>query len=240
VAAGALVLTGCVIGETGDPEIIANSSVTLTGTVHWPDDAGVFADVWFEYGTTDAYGQSTQRKAVQEHSPGETPVSTRISDLVPETTYHYRLCSSDHKDGYGTCGVDQIVTTSGDRDSVYGEGGYPLDFGGSRYAQVVASGGPGYLEGTGFVHGVDVLPPRDLRLEWGGTGPIGCLRVEGNNAVVGFTFHDPVFGEMRQLVYIQDNGATGDRFGLAVWYSGCPAPDPSLATNAGSFVVEDG
>lgn len=238
---GALVLAGCVIGETGEPEIIANSSVTLTGTVHWPDDAGVFSDFWFEYGTTDAYGQSSQREAVQEYSPGETPVSTRISGLLPETTYHYRLCTSDHKDGYGTCGIDQTVTTSGDRDFVSGKGVQPMQFGAYTAVEVVASGGPGYLDGTGSLGGAIFVPPGHL-VSWGGPADVSCIRVEGNNAVVGLITYDPIGGEISQLLYIQDNGASGDRWGLTSWTPpGCPAPDPSLATIAASdFVVEDG
>src|SRR3954452_22516902 len=87
----AFVLSGCLLSPTGDPQIVADESAVLTGTLR----SSTFlegATYWFEYGTSTAYGSSTPRSApgIQQ---GTTPVSEVVDGLTPGTTYHYRLCS---------------------------------------------------------------------------------------------------------------------------------------------------
>jgi subtilase family serine protease len=67
------------------------------------------AYVW-QYGATPAYGQAT---AAAGAGAGQTPVSvsSTLSGLAPNTTYHYRLAASN---GYGTTyGYDFTLRTAG-------------------------------------------------------------------------------------------------------------------------------
>jgi hypothetical protein len=69
------------------------------------------AYVW-QYGTTTSYGQAT---AAAVAGSGQAPltVSSKLSELLPGTTYHYRLAASN---AFGTTyGYDFTVKTSGSR-----------------------------------------------------------------------------------------------------------------------------
>jgi hypothetical protein len=62
---------------------------------------------YFEYGTTTSYGESTPALELR----GETTqaIEAHIGELLPETTYHYRLIAAS---AYGTVeGADQSFTT---------------------------------------------------------------------------------------------------------------------------------
>jgi hypothetical protein len=71
---------------TGGASDISSSAATVHGTVD-PDGASV--DVFFEYGTTTAYGQTT---AVERTGPnqGATPFSATLTGLPARTRIHYR------------------------------------------------------------------------------------------------------------------------------------------------------
>jgi hypothetical protein len=80
---------------TGPPENVGASGATLTGSV---DEAST---VYFEYGTTTAYGVTTPRQDV-----GVGAVEAAITGLSAETTYHYRLRTDTE------VGADRTLTTS--------------------------------------------------------------------------------------------------------------------------------
>jgi autotransporter-associated beta strand protein len=79
------------VAATGAPSNATSSSATLIGAVN-PN--GVQASVYFEYGLTTAYGQSTP---VQKIPAGFTTISVQAPNLplIPNAAYHYRLVASN-------------------------------------------------------------------------------------------------------------------------------------------------
>jgi hypothetical protein len=73
---------------------ISLSGAILTGSVH---AYGMNTMVTFEYGTTTAYGNTVS--AIQNPLSSNLPVnvSARIKDLLPETTYHFRIKAENEK-----------------------------------------------------------------------------------------------------------------------------------------------
>jgi hypothetical protein len=72
---------------------------------------------------------------------------------------------------------------------------------------------------------------------------VECVRAEGNIAVVGYSWGDPIMGPTTGWMVIEDNGPAGDRVGLRIGEQGCPAPDASLLSTAvpvsvGDFVID--
>jgi autotransporter-associated beta strand protein len=79
------------VPATGSPANVTTSTATLVGAVN-PN--GVQASVYFEYGLTTAYGQSTQ---VQKIPAGFDTISVQAANLslIPGGAYHYRLVASN-------------------------------------------------------------------------------------------------------------------------------------------------
>lgn len=79
------------IAATGAPANVTASSATLVGAVN-PN--GVRASVYFEYGLTRAYGQSTP---IQSIPAGFSTVSVQAPNLplIPNAAYYYRLVASN-------------------------------------------------------------------------------------------------------------------------------------------------
>ncbi|MEJ2616848.1 MAG: fibronectin type III domain-containing protein, partial [Ignavibacteriaceae bacterium] len=86
---------------------ITENSATINGTIN-PN--GSLSTVVFEYGTTTSYGN--QITAVQSPVTGSQDVSVtaNLTDLQPNTTYHYRLKGTN--DGGVSLGSDITFTTS--------------------------------------------------------------------------------------------------------------------------------
>ncbi len=85
---------------------VTTSGAVLNGTV---DPAGASVNVFFQYGPTTAYGQTT---GVQSSGPvdGATRFSATLSGLAPATTIHYRTVAVSD---FGTfTGADQALTTA--------------------------------------------------------------------------------------------------------------------------------
>ena len=85
---------------------VNSTSATLTGGVY-PN--GLDTTWWVEYGTTNAYGQTT---APSDAGVGPAPVSVtgQLTSLLPSTTYHYRLVAQNSSGT--TYGYDYTLTTS--------------------------------------------------------------------------------------------------------------------------------
>jgi uncharacterized delta-60 repeat protein len=78
---------------------------TINGTVN-PN--GIITSAWFEYGTTTSYGQTTTSQP-QGYGTSANFVSAAISDLTPNTLYHYRIAAQN---GETTAyGADMTFTT---------------------------------------------------------------------------------------------------------------------------------
>ncbi len=76
---------------TLDPAVVTASTATLRGSFVNP--AGYTTTVWFEYGTTTAYGYSTPTQAYA--AAGAIQASVDISGLLEKTVYHYRLATQN-------------------------------------------------------------------------------------------------------------------------------------------------
>jgi hypothetical protein len=97
-----LVSTGASSGATV-------SAVTLTGTI---DPQGWDTGYRFEYGTSTAYGASWPTIDIDMGAlTGSQPVTIYLQNLLPATTYHYRLVA-ENGGGIGY-GADQTFTTEG-------------------------------------------------------------------------------------------------------------------------------
>ncbi len=73
----------------GTPSAVAETTATVTGTVDTND--ATLASCRFEYGTSEAYGQSTPCPAALAAGSANQPVSATLSGLAPNVTYDYRL-----------------------------------------------------------------------------------------------------------------------------------------------------
>ena len=75
----------------GEPATnVAATSVTLNGSITGESYDGT---VYFEYGTTTAYGNATPEQTFQ-HGLAATTVSAPVTGLQPFLTYHYRLAAA--------------------------------------------------------------------------------------------------------------------------------------------------
>jgi phosphodiesterase/alkaline phosphatase D-like protein len=108
------IVSGLVMGQspspptatTGTASAIGLSDATVYGTVN---ANGVSTTVFFEYGTTNSYGST--EFAIQSPVTGtsDTEVSALIYELLPNTTYHYRVVAQGtHGTAYG---ADMTFTT---------------------------------------------------------------------------------------------------------------------------------
>lgn len=98
---------------TGPATEVGETSATLNGEAA-PDLANGGDDVAaceFEYGLTEAYGQTVSCSPALPYSAA-TSVSSGVTGLTPGTTYHYRLAIEDTK-GIPAHGADLTFTTFG-------------------------------------------------------------------------------------------------------------------------------
>jgi streptogramin lyase len=109
---------------TDPPVIVGNASATLAGTVV-PE--GAATTYRFEYGQNAAYGSSAPAPEGEVAATTEGQhVTASITDLQPETTYHYRLVAAN-SGGAGE-GIDQVFTTNsaGEQSSARLPAGFSL------------------------------------------------------------------------------------------------------------------
>lgn len=82
------------------------TAATLTGHAANPD--AVAANVYFEYGTTTAYGKQTSTQPLAAMT-GSTGFTAPVSGLAPSTIYHFRVVAVN-PDGMSV-GTDQTFMT---------------------------------------------------------------------------------------------------------------------------------
>lgn len=205
---------------------------------------------WFEYGPTGAYGSSTTPAARWLRSRVGSPVTAVVDGLEPDTEYHYRLCGED-AEGVGGCGADRTVRTTPTVDSVLGSAVHRSivpELGAVEAASVHAASAS---DGTAPTGRASTMPGSDY-FRYPDSGPVTCLRVDGNRATVGFeVINDaappPPEPPRYRLIVVEDNGPTGDRV-LHQPFEGdptaCPAPTAELRgdrdpVEQGNFTVHD-
>jgi hypothetical protein len=108
VVAGAPGIGGPAYGSGAQDGYIAAASgdgATLAGGVY---ANGAPTTVYWQYGTTSAYGQQTPLTAVGS-GPAAVPVRAALTGLAPHTVYHYRLVAENR---YGASyGYDSTFTS---------------------------------------------------------------------------------------------------------------------------------
>jgi hypothetical protein len=91
---------------TGSTSNVGQGGATVSGTV---TPSGQSTTYYFEYGSTPNYGFETSPTDAGSGVASES-VSTTLSGLISNTTYHYRLVAASN--GGTTLGGDQTFTTS--------------------------------------------------------------------------------------------------------------------------------
>lgn len=223
-----LLLAACGYGETGPADGVTFSAARLHGDVR--NTRAETTAWWFEYRPTVTYGHETPHQSAAVASPATgVSVIADLAGLAAGTEYHYRLCARG-VDGRGTCGADATFATSG-RGSVSGSG-IVADLG---FGYVIGGSAQAASTGTGeAATGTAVISPGSLYFKIADSGPVSCVDVVGNRAAVGFeSFVDlgqPDPQPVHRVLYVEDNGPTGDRIGfgdLAAPYDDCPTPTAS-------------
>ncbi len=111
--------------ETEAASGLGATQATLKGSV---DPEGAETKYYFEYGTSTKYGSHTAEASAGEGSTSEK-VSTAVTGLTPDTTYHYRIVASNH--GGTSYGADmQFVSRPADVSfkPAKGSGAFPVAF----------------------------------------------------------------------------------------------------------------
>jgi hypothetical protein len=100
---GPLILPGSVIAS----EVLATTAM-VTARVN--PEGGVGASYHFEYGTTEAYGESTPEESLSGGDFEDQVASAQLSALAPGSVYHFRavVTNAAHETTFGS---DQTFTT---------------------------------------------------------------------------------------------------------------------------------
>lgn len=123
---------------------VTQTSATLKGTVD-PNSESV-GECWFEYGTSTAYESSTRCTRSLEGGHAPVAVSTSITGLQANTTYHYRLVATN-AEGWPSYGGDETSKTLVATDTAPGgentttSGGGGNSNGGSLVSSIGGDGG---------------------------------------------------------------------------------------------------
>ena len=92
--------------ENEHVENLLPSTVTLAAELN-PE--GHETTYHFEWGVSEAYGESSPTKTLPSEGFDPEAVEAEIEELIPSTTYHFRLCATNSA---GTvCGPDTTFTT---------------------------------------------------------------------------------------------------------------------------------
>jgi len=103
---------------TNDATSVTSNGATLNGTVNANNASAM---VTFEYGLTNSYGTTVTATESPVVGMTDTAVSTVVSELLPNITYHYRVVAVN---GAGTTnGFDQTFTTAASFYNISGNAG---------------------------------------------------------------------------------------------------------------------
>jgi hypothetical protein len=219
-----LAAAGCEYGEATGVSDVTDISATLHGTVHSTD---LLPEYWFEYDDAPRHVEGQGLVFASRTFGGEWaccgPMLTATDvagGLRPDTTYHYRFCIRT-EDGRGMCGAPKTFRTKpDDRDVVAGSVAVPIapELGAAHAVSVSVRAEP---DGSVPVGRVSRLMGT-YYFRYPDAGAATCLRIVGNRAAIGF---------VAEIVYVEDNGATGDRFTHELTAAApLDCPDPSTTT----------
>ena len=93
---------------SASPAVRTATGFELKGTVY---NYGGTTTYHFEYGTTTAYGTSVPTPDAEAGTALFSPVSEQITGLLPDTTYHWRLTSTNSLEGTAST-ADQTFSTA--------------------------------------------------------------------------------------------------------------------------------
>ena len=182
---------------------ITSEAVTLHGSVNANNAEAV---VSFQYGTTTAYGASIDAEPGVVDGSSDTNVSATLSDMTPDTTYHFRVVATNSE---GTSyGADQSFTTLSidndiDKDDILDEweienyGNTTLDR--DDYTSMDTDG-DGYSDLEEYLNGTDISIP-DKFID-------GSLYLMGNvSYTLGTGTYTQVFGTAGTNNIVLESGA---------------------------------
>ena len=234
LGAALVFLTSCEYGEATGVSDLTDMSATLHGDVHSGDPTPRH---WFEYdqNPTVVDGKLTFASSTYENEWSccgpMLSAAMVVTGLSPDTTYYYRFCIRTDS-GAGLCGgPDTFTTRPADRDSVEGSLAIPImpELG---YVDGVSASVRAEPDSSSPV-GVASRIPGSYYFRIADRGEATCLRISGNRAAVGFVNAEtPDTGDppVSQIVFFEDNGSSGDRFGhLIVGETPASCPDPATA-----------
>lgn len=98
--------TGGPVATTGAATEVSETAAKLGGVVN---PRGQATKYWFNYGTSNAYGQKTAEVSAGSGST-DVPAAQQLTGLSPETTYHFQLVAKST--GGETKGLDKTFTTA--------------------------------------------------------------------------------------------------------------------------------
>jgi Right handed beta helix region len=106
-----LAVSGCAVSSTGPVVRVSNTQAAIQGVI--ASTVGGTGSYWVEYGTDTTYGDETTHRQAGFFPGGEArSVDVTLTDLAPETVYHYRLCSKDGEAGSPAgCSKDRSFRT---------------------------------------------------------------------------------------------------------------------------------
>jgi len=91
---------------TAPAVVLTTNAATLNGSVN---PGGYAANAAFQWGPTTNYGNTTALIALAAGT-GFVPVSTNLNNLVPDTTYHFRVVATNASTAI-SLGTDYVFTT---------------------------------------------------------------------------------------------------------------------------------
>src|SRR5579884_666049 len=229
-AVAAVVLAGC-YGSTEPATNVTYDGATLNarGTANNGP-----ASSWFEYWAT-ADPSSTVKTYPQSWPAGASgPFSATVSPasgsppLYAGTDYSFRMCGQDQGVGPVCAQTRTFRTTAPTRDAVEGSWVDPPDSPHSNRGSVYAVAGPSGPSGNVQYAHWEYDP-------YGFKGPVTCLSVSGNRAVVGsvgqVTYYQAQPIPATLLATLVDGGPGAvDQVGITVTFQSSTPPDCSSPT----------
>ena len=232
------------LAETLAATAVSTTSATLNGTVN-PN--GNTATAQFEYGPDTNYGATIPLVLTPNDDLAEHPFHSTLSGLIPATTYHYRIVSSNSAGT--TAGQDATFTTPNQAEiTVEQPAGVPLGDGTSTVDIGSAVAGGGSVSKTFTLRSTGTLPLSGISVSVDGTnanefqpdttGMATTLPVGGSTTFT-VTFSPLVSGPRAAALHILSNDPAKSSFDVALAGTGA-LPTGWTSADVGSAVPVGG